>query len=118
MDKYQTIIERKKNNPQLSIAQLCREQGVNYQSYNAWVKRHRQAVESLGHKIRVTVLISVEEAAELILKGVDTIPVPLANVVRGMPVEQRRKVAEALGNRHLDGIVEQQADNGSSGGNA
>lgn len=115
-DKYKRILERKQSNPNLSLSQLCKEQNISYQSYNNWVKRYHKAPTELGHKVRVTIMFSIEEAATMIQGGVREVPVAMSAIIRSMTPENKKSLAEELGARQLQALIEQ-GENGHDDSN-
>lgn len=95
--KYEQIQKAKKDHPEKALMKLCGDAGVSYQSYNTWVKKHYREEAAPSNKIRIQVMLSVEELAALISKEVREIPVPVTNLIRSLKPEELKALANALG---------------------
>lgn len=97
-EKYKEIDRKRYASPAKPLTQLCRDVGVSYQSYYNWFKKHNKQEETeTPHKLRVAVLISLRELAQLIANEVQTLPMDVASVVRSLSPEDRGKLAKELG---------------------
>lgn len=102
--KYKEIFNRKKAHPGTPLVKLCDEAGTSYQSYNNWLKKQQRTQEGPRHSLRVTVQLSINDIVKLIVNNVKEVPVSVQALVRGLPPEERKLLAEALGAYTLDGI--------------
>jgi hypothetical protein len=115
VSKYQEIYKKKQQDPNLSLAKLCDEAGTTYQSYNNWVKKHHRTSEVSGQSLRITVQVSIEELARLVMGGGRNLPVRIDSILQGLPPQERKQLAQHLGMIRLE-RVQSGKEQGSSDG--
>lgn len=108
LEKYKSIFEKKNSNPSLPLSALCEENGVSYQSYNNWFKKHKaDAVDksTSANKVKITSFISIVQLVDLITRGVTEIPITVEALVRSLNQEDKSRLAQQMGARQLEQIA-------------
>lgn len=91
---FQDILDRVTADPTLSIARLCKEEGVTYQSFNSWKRRLNPDV--------VHVPVSLSELADAYHGGKKSLALPMDDVLKRLGQNDKKQFAMQLGLALLD----------------